>query len=57
MIKVKTYGSYICYLKINHMKNSFKKRQDFLNLNQRKLIDSHIKLTLQMETLCIVVNI
>ncbi|EGT3964559.1 transposase, partial [Clostridioides difficile] len=31
--------------------------QDFLNLNQRKLIDFHIKLTLQMETLCIVVNI
>ncbi|WPV42359.1 Helix-turn-helix domain protein [Clostridioides difficile] len=35
----------------------FKKRQDFLNLNQRKLIDFHIKLTLQMETLCIVDNI
>ena len=40
-----------------HIKNSLKKKQDFLNLNQRKLIDFHIKLTLQMETLCIVVNI
>ncbi|WP_334299191.1 glycine rich domain-containing protein [Clostridioides difficile] len=28
--------------------------QDFLNLNQRKLIDFHIKLTLQMETLCMI---
>ena len=41
----------------NAYENSLKKRQDFLNLNQRKLIDFHIKLTLQMETLCIVVNI
>nr|WP_330401169.1 helix-turn-helix domain-containing protein [Clostridioides difficile] len=41
----------------NAYKKFFKKRQDFLNLNQRKLIDFHIKLTLQMETLCIVVNI
>ncbi len=41
----------------NAYEKFFKKRQDFLNLNQRKLIDFHIKLTLQMETLCIVVNI
>nr|WP_330402745.1 helix-turn-helix domain-containing protein [Clostridioides difficile] len=41
----------------NAYKKFFKKNQDFLNLNQRKLIDFHIKLTLQMETLCIVVNI
>ncbi len=41
----------------NAYENSLKKRQDFLNLNQRKLIDFHIKLTLQMETLCTLVNI
>ncbi|EQG50893.1 helix-turn-helix domain protein [Clostridioides difficile DA00141] len=41
----------------NAYKNSLKKGQDFLNLNQRKLIDFHIKLTLQMEISCIVVNI
>ncbi len=41
----------------NAYEKFFKKRHDFLNLNQRKLIDFHIKLTLQMEISCIVVNI